>query len=89
MKCDKSCIHYGVCKLFWLQDSEKDCHRYINRYIIDRLPSANVASRVEVAKEIFEEMAKDLVYFYDEDGELAFYAQELFEIKQKYMEEQK
>ena len=42
--------------------------------------------KTEVAREIFEEIEKLLVHFRDENGELAFYAQELCELKKKYTE---
>lgn len=61
---------------------------YVNK-VIDRTPTADVAPRSEVAREIFEEIDSLFEKFYNDPlyscGELGY---DIEELKQKYTEEQ-
>lgn len=62
---------------------------YVNK-VIDRTPTADVAPRSEVAREILKELEKKAFTMHDDNsGEfiLCMYCEDFEEIKQKYTEE--
>lgn len=78
----------------WLEHGENEYVYDTNAVLdsIDAQPTADVAPRSEVAREIFAEMGATAFTIHDDDsGEfiLCMYCEDFEEIKQKYTEEQK
>ena len=76
----------------WLEYGENEYVYDTNAVVdsIDAQPTADVAPRIEVAREIFEEIDSLFEKFYNDPlyscGELGY---DIEELKQKYTEEQK